>query len=267
MYRTFEQYNTSNQCKEEVQQFFVDVTEHDFYETIRQELNLNNRNQAKIFCFSIIFSKPDSTNEFKKIIRDKYPSIIDTLDDYKSNQMEKNKDKKRNKNKKKKGYEKLAINLQALESEIFIDGIFKELNNQGISCFTRHDGLIVGESDRDKALIIANEYYKTLGLTPKFKVENYNQTNDVDSYIISFPEEFNFIDDINIEQDVNNLDKDMHYSLLKIGEQILPNNEYLDLESSIMDLDNRQSLNSNSITLLFNISEYINKVILCDQSH
>ena len=42
----------------DVETFFHDVVEDDFYEVVRDELGLSQRNQAKIFCFSIIFSKP-----------------------------------------------------------------------------------------------------------------------------------------------------------------------------------------------------------------
>jgi hypothetical protein len=196
----YQVYQSINVSSSDVQKFFNDVVHDDFYEVVRKELKLSQRSQAKIFCFSIIFSKPDSNNAFKEQIRNRYPTIIDTLDGYKRQRMDKLRKEKGKKLSAKNGYQMLSINLQALESEIFIEGIFHQLHKEKIYCFTRHDSVVVGQNNQDKAYKIANDYYTKLGFTPKFEIEPYNTmfTEEI-SYL---PTEWLFLEDIRIRQKI-----------------------------------------------------------------
>ena len=70
-------------------------------------------------------------------------------------------------------YEQFAINLQLIESKIFIDEICKELVNQNIIPYTMHDGLLVPKEHKQETLDIMSSVLKShLGAVPKIKVEN-----------------------------------------------------------------------------------------------
>ena len=256
LYQIFESIESKSQKEKDVGKFYDDVLENDFYEVIRQELNLSHRNQAKIFCFSIIFSKPDSKNKFKQIIRERYPVVIDALDSFK----------------RKFGYEKLAINLQALEAEIFIDGIFNELNKKGIHCFTRHDSVVVGNNNMEKAKNIAENYFRKLGFTPKFKVEDYSPSEEIheedEGWNAYFSEqEIEFIHDINDINDINHLSREQLETLIEIGKyyQTINESEYNYLTGIYSELNWLENLDQYSIELFYKISNEINEMIYINE--
>jgi hypothetical protein len=231
--------NNQELNKNDVELFFHDVVENDFYEVVRKELNLSQRNQAKIFCFSIIFSKPASKNEFKQTIRSRYPAIIGTLDAFKREY----------------GYKELSINLQALEAEIFIEGIFNKLHKKGITCFTRHDSVVVGDKNVSKALKLAEEHFIQLGFSPKFKTENYEIIQDDNRPIPSYPDELNFLYDVEVEDDINNLNTEELFTLLENGKSIFNENNYNHIESRIIELNkNNLPLDKYSIKLLYDLT-------------
>ena len=70
-------------------------------------------------------------------------------------------------------------NLLIVESYLFIDCIAKELVNNGIVPFTIHDSVIVKAEHQLKTIDIMNEVFmKQIGVTPSFKVENLNPSNN-----------------------------------------------------------------------------------------
>ena len=70
---------------------------------------------------------------------------------------------------------KLAIYLQSLESNLFIDKIAKELVNNSIIPFTVHDSFIIPGNLKDEALsIIKSVFNNEIGVVPTFHIENLN---------------------------------------------------------------------------------------------
>jgi len=70
-------------------------------------------------------------------------------------------------------YEQFSIELQLIESKIFIDEICKELVSQNIIPYTMHDGLLIPFEHEEKTLNIMSSILEShLGAVPKIKVEN-----------------------------------------------------------------------------------------------
>lgn len=110
------------------------------------------RDELKVILYKVFFSKNTHFLSEKKIFKILYPtiySIIKTLKEGKHN--------------------RLALCLQMIESEIFIQRICKRLVDAGIVPLTIHDSVIVKSSDKDKTLQIMSEVYsETLGDVPEF---------------------------------------------------------------------------------------------------
>ncbi len=254
IYDLYDVYKQQTVKTNDAFQFYNDVVNKDFYEVVRDILSLSHRSQAKIFCFSIIFSKPDSKNPFKQKIRERYPTVINTLDEYKYRQIARIKKEKGKKNiNEGDGFQRLAINLQAMESEIFIEHIFQRLHKENIWCFTRHDSVIVGKHNQIKAFSIAESVYRDLGLKPKLKIEQYEIPEY--KYINSLPNEWTFLYDIDEPNDITNLEIEHIFMLLEEYQQCSSTSEYNDLESRVIELDkNNLPLDHISINHLYHIS-------------
>jgi hypothetical protein len=67
--------------------------------------------------------------------------------------------------KKDNGYENFAIMLQKKESEIFIDGIYKDIIRSKVWSLTKHDSIICKSGDYDKVKQIMEDYFDKI----KFK--------------------------------------------------------------------------------------------------
>ena len=132
---------------------FIIFKEHSYngtlYEYIMGELKIENRAEAKKMMFELMFSKETLKSELKRKLKSLFPSVVKKVDDYKELN----------------GYNTFSIMLQKRESEIFIDGLWKELKKKGIFCTPKHDCLIVKEKDAEKVEILIEDYFKKI----KFK--------------------------------------------------------------------------------------------------
>ncbi|PHR49854.1 MAG: hypothetical protein COA32_01585 [Fluviicola sp.] len=76
---------------------------------------------------------------------------------------------------KQKKYNKLAICLQQIESEIFMDGIAKRLCDKGIVPYTIHDSVIVNENQLEEARkVMSGVLNQSLGFPPIIEEEALN---------------------------------------------------------------------------------------------
>lgn len=119
------------------------------YEYIMEKLKLDDRADAKKMMFELMFSKETLKSELKDKLKEIFPSVVDKVDEYK----------------KLNGYNTFSIMLQKKESEIFIDGLWKELKKKKIFCTPKHDCLIVKKKDADRVEEIIKDYFKKI----KFK--------------------------------------------------------------------------------------------------
>jgi hypothetical protein len=134
---------------EDFAQFKTHSYNGSLYEYIMEQLNLESRLEAKKMMFELMFSKEDYQSNLKSKLKQIFPSVVQTVDDYKKDN----------------GYNNFSIMLQKRESEIFIDGLWKQIKNKKIFCTPKHDCLIVREKDADKVEEIIKKYFEKI----KFK--------------------------------------------------------------------------------------------------
>lgn len=152
--------------KDEMEKYLHWCRTGKFYENFYLEYNLTtgktlDRPQVKKIIYTILFghnecqwAKP-SNDVFKFI----FPSIFKFVSDYK-----------------KEKHNKLAIDLQKLESSLCIDVIVPMLNIAGVSHFTIHDAWLVDSTLRETAKNIVSEaFYKTMGTEPKLEETKINE--------------------------------------------------------------------------------------------
>lgn len=136
-----------------------------FYENFKAEHNLTtkrtiDRAQVKKMTYTILFAPPDAAyakqanNTFKSI----FPYIYKFLCDYKKGQ-----------------HNRLAIDLQRLESSMCIDIIVPLLNQANIKHYTIHDAWIMDKLDSYKAeQLIKDAFHKKYGVEPKIEPSEIN---------------------------------------------------------------------------------------------
>jgi hypothetical protein len=125
------------------------------YEYIMKELKLETRLEAKKMMFELMFSKEDYKSSLKSKLKLIFPSVVEFVDNYK----------------KEYGYNKFSISLQQRESEIFIDGLWKQIKKKKIFCTPKHDCLIVREKDAEKVEVMIKEYFQKINFKGKIVKE------------------------------------------------------------------------------------------------
>lgn len=144
----------SNDLKREIDNYRVCTLNGSWYETLMEIFN-EDRKTCKEIWMCIAYSKNKSYQQYKKPFKRVYPKIYNIIE-----------------NIKKKNYKEFAIELQKLESKIFIDKICKELVNVGIIPFTVHDALIVNKDEQEQTLNIMNMVFiEYLGDSPIISIE------------------------------------------------------------------------------------------------
>jgi hypothetical protein len=127
------------------------------YEYIMEELSLSSRTEAKKMMFELMFSKEDYQSDLKTKLKKLFPSVVEIVDNYK----------------KENGYNTFSIMLQKRESEIFIDGLWKQIKSKKIFCTPKHDCLIVKEKDVSKVEEIIKNYFNKIKFKGKIIKEQF----------------------------------------------------------------------------------------------
>lgn len=134
---------------DDVMEFINKSQNGSFYELIQAELNIECRKKAKQITFEILFSSENNKSIGLKMMRERFPNLMQWIDEYKS----------------KNGYEQFSIMLQKKESEIFIDGIYNILIAKNIWSLTKHDSVLCKAKDYEKVLHIINKHFKKIKFT------------------------------------------------------------------------------------------------------
>ncbi|MGE0077629.1 MAG: hypothetical protein AB7S48_07205 [Bacteroidales bacterium] len=113
-----------------------------------------DRDLAKLMFIKIMFSKPTWNSSYKKQIKTIFSSVIKFMDDFKLLNGESN---------------QLAIFLQKLEAEIFIDNIYLPLRKQGYVIFSKHDSILCKTSQREDIKAKMETILKGFGLQFRLK--------------------------------------------------------------------------------------------------
>ena len=114
-----------------------------------------SKDVAKKIWMEIAYSQNKSYKKHKKKFRNVFPEISAIIEKYKES-----------------NHADFSIELQKIESHVFIDKIAKKMVSEGIVPFTIHDAILVGKEHKERALdimkvILTNE----LGGCPVIKVE------------------------------------------------------------------------------------------------
>jgi len=135
-------------------QYFELTISGRWYERL-QELYGLSRDDCKDIWMKIAYSKNTSYKSKKKIFKQYYPEINSIIESCK-----------------KDNHADFAVQLQKIESEIFIDEICKELVGKNIIPYTLHDGLLVPKEHEDVTLsVMQSVLQKHLGEVPKISIE------------------------------------------------------------------------------------------------
>jgi hypothetical protein len=138
---------------EELDTFRRLTTSGKWYERL-SELYGMNRDKAKKVWMAIAYSKNASFKPQKKIFKGYFPFISAIIQEVK-----------------KTNHANFAIELQKIESNVFIDKICKVLVGEGIIPYTIHDGLFVPKASTDRTKeIMLEELKKVIGDYPTIKV-------------------------------------------------------------------------------------------------
>ncbi len=108
------------------------------YEYIQDNLYLSlgdqGRKEAKRIMFEIFFSKHKNYTSSKNKLKELFPFVIYLIDEFK----------------KEFGDNQFAIELQLIESHLFIDTILNTLLEQGYTVFSKHDSILCREMDLNR---------------------------------------------------------------------------------------------------------------------
>ena len=145
----------SDELKKEIQWYSEITLSGQWYECLQRLYSLS-RNECKEIWMQIAYSENDHYLNEKKVFKAGFPEIYLLIEKIKE-----------------VNYEQFSIQLQLIESKIFIDEICKELVSQNIIPYTMHDGLLVSKEHKQKTLDFMSIILKNhLGAVPKIKVEN-----------------------------------------------------------------------------------------------
>lgn len=150
----------------EIEEYRLHTSNGTWYEHLSEvynlyyETNYFDRDRAKSMWMALAYSSNHSKNYnvVKKAFEEKYPCIGKIMRKFKNTK-----------------HSELAVILQKIESNIFIDQISLELIGNNIVPITIHDSIIIKESQQVESQIIMNNVLaRNLGFTPIIQVENLN---------------------------------------------------------------------------------------------
>lgn len=145
----------SDELKKEIGWYSKITLSGQWYECLQRLYGLS-RDECKEIWMQIAYSENSHYMQVKNVFKTAFPEIYFLIEKIKE-----------------VNYEQFAINLQLIESKIFIDEICKELVSQNIIPYTMHDGLLVPKEHKQETLDIMSSVLKShLGAVPKIKVEN-----------------------------------------------------------------------------------------------
>lgn len=146
--------DASESLLKEMDRYFELTTSGQWYEELARIYN-QTREDAKDRWMEIAYSKNDSYRQHKWKFEKEYPGIYGIIHD-----------------RKRKDHAQFSIDLQKLESKIFIDEICRELVVRDIIPYTLHDGLMVLKDRKEETLRIMKTVLKGyLGVEPIISVE------------------------------------------------------------------------------------------------
>lgn len=113
-----------------------------------------SRPEVKEMMMQVCFSKDKATSPEKKLFRTHFPTVAKYISDVKKD----------------KGYEQVAINLQLIESGLFIDILYPQIKGKYGFCIPKHDSFIVRSREAEDILADIQEIVNGADFKCKFKI-------------------------------------------------------------------------------------------------
>ncbi len=146
--------NGTEELKNEIKKYREATLRGKWYETLQDVYN-QDRESSKDIWMMIAYSKNASYKDLKSPFKNEFPNIYKIIS-----------------NIKKTNHKDFAINLQKLESKVFIDTICRKLVEENIIPFSVHDALIVKKEEVRRTKEIMEEVlFEYLGGIPKISKE------------------------------------------------------------------------------------------------
>ena len=133
---------------EDVQRYYEMCSNGTLYDELAEKLNIA-RDEAKQVMMKLAFSSEKYYTPYKKLFKEHFPNVVAHIDGFK---------------KEKKNSILFSIELQQLESEIFVDNLYPNIKERGLFCLTKHDSLFVKRADEEQVVEIIRAYFKYLDL-------------------------------------------------------------------------------------------------------
>jgi len=140
---------------EDVQKYYNMCSKGTLYEELAKIMNVT-REEAKQVMMEVAFTSEDYRSPAKKLFKGLFPNVVAHIDGFK---------------KEKKDSSLFSVELQELESEIFVDNLYPNIKELGLFCLTKHDSLIVKRADEDQVVELIRAYFKYLDLECVLDIE------------------------------------------------------------------------------------------------
>ena len=118
---------------EDVRKYYEICSKGILYEELAKIMNVT-REEAKQVMMEVAFTSEDYRSQAKKLFRSLFPNVVAHIDGFK---------------KEKKDSRLFSVELQELESEIFVDNLYPNIKELGLFCLTKHDSLIIKRVDEE----------------------------------------------------------------------------------------------------------------------
>lgn len=155
----------------DVTMFIRDIFFTDFYTVVQKELGLQERLLAKNLLFKLLFKKTNRPDELLSKLSIRYPVVMNIIAAFKKPD-QKPEAKNKSEGKDDNHESNFSVFLQCIEGELFVDKILKQLRENDIPCFTRHDSIVVTSGLKEKAEEIARNVFTEFGFRYNHKVED-----------------------------------------------------------------------------------------------
>ena len=187
----------------DVTMFIRDVFFKDFYEVIQHELGFGDRMLAKHTLFKLLFKKSNRPDKLLSMLSQRYEVVMKIIAEFKEQD-----GNKKNSSKVKPGDDdhesNFSVFLSCVEGEIFVNNILNRLRDEGITCFTRHDSIVVESGYEDRSEAVAKQVFKEFGF-------RYNHRIDDKFWEVADPDELEFCDYMQWLIDENELEQNFYF--------------------------------------------------------
>ena len=160
--------NSGINISSDVIKFIRDVFYADFYSVVQGEMGFKERILAKYLVFKLLFKRTNRPDKLLNKLNVRYPILLNIITAFKTQKNSKIKSEDSDEDKE----TNFSVFLQCVEGEIYVDNILKQLRENDIPCFTRHDSIVVASGYEEKTEQIIKSVFENFGFRYNHKVED-----------------------------------------------------------------------------------------------